>query len=87
MGPRLPVARGLARLIVLADINPQTLDDAATLLQGASYTVHTQIVDVTSRASVRALADKAASLGRVLQLFNTAGLSPNMAPPAKVSGG
>jgi NAD(P)-dependent dehydrogenase (short-subunit alcohol dehydrogenase family) len=84
IGSAIARRQGFGNTILLADINSPTLDDAATLLRGASYQVHTQIVDVTSRTSVRALADKAASLGRVLQLFNTAGLSPNMAPPAKV---
>lgn len=85
-GIGIAIARrqGIGKTILLADINAQTLDGAATLLRDASYTVHTQIVDVTSRTSVRALADKAASLGRVTQLLNTAGLSPNMAPPTKV---
>jgi NAD(P)-dependent dehydrogenase (short-subunit alcohol dehydrogenase family) len=84
IGAAIARRQGFGKTILLADINSQTLDDAATLLRGASYTVHTQIVDVTSRSSVRKLAGKAASLGRVLQLFNTAGLSPNMATPQKV---
>jgi NAD(P)-dependent dehydrogenase (short-subunit alcohol dehydrogenase family) len=75
---------GFGKTILLADINGQTLEESAAQLRAASYAVHTQSVDVTSRPSVRALADKAASLGRVLHLFNTAGVSPNMAPPAKV---
>lgn len=33
---------------------------------------------------MRALADKAASLGTAMQVVNTAGLSPNMAPPEQV---
>jgi hypothetical protein len=33
---------------------------------------------------VRALADKAAELGSVVQVVNTAGLSPNMAAPGRV---
>jgi NAD(P)-dependent dehydrogenase (short-subunit alcohol dehydrogenase family) len=41
-------------------------------------------VDVSNRQSVRALADKAAELGNVLQVVNTAGLSPNMAPPDRI---
>jgi NAD(P)-dependent dehydrogenase (short-subunit alcohol dehydrogenase family) len=85
-GIGIAIARrqGFGKTVLLADINAQTLEDAATVLNDASYNVHRQIVDVTSRESVKSLADKAASLGRVLQVLNTAGLSPNMAPPAKV---
>lgn len=43
-----------------------------------------QAVDVTSRASVRTLTEAAADLGKVTQVVNTAGLSPNMAPISKV---
>lgn len=84
IGVAIARRQGFGKTILLADISSQTLEDAATLLKGASYDVHTQFVDVTSRASVRALADKAASLGAVVQLLNTAGLSPNMASAAKV---
>jgi NAD(P)-dependent dehydrogenase (short-subunit alcohol dehydrogenase family) len=46
--------------------------------------VVTHQVDVTSRASVQALAEAAAAHGPVTQVINTAGLSPNMAPVEKV---
>jgi NAD(P)-dependent dehydrogenase (short-subunit alcohol dehydrogenase family) len=84
IGTAIARRQGFGKAILLADNNRRTLDDAAALLKAASYNVHTQIVDVTSRSSVRALAEKAASLGRVSQVLNTAGLSPNMASPAKV---
>lgn len=69
---------------MLSDNNARVLDEAAKALSHASYHVETLAVDVTSPASVRALADKAAALGNVTQVINTAGLSPNMAPPEKV---
>jgi NAD(P)-dependent dehydrogenase (short-subunit alcohol dehydrogenase family) len=84
IGAAVARRQGFGKTILLADINPGTLADAAAQLSAASYTVHTQIVDVASPPSVRALADRAASLGRVVQLLNTAGLSPNMASPAKI---
>jgi NAD(P)-dependent dehydrogenase (short-subunit alcohol dehydrogenase family) len=85
-GIGLAIARrqGFGKTVLLADFNEKVLQAAADDMKAASYTVETQVVDVASRESVRALADKAASLGSVMQVVNTAGLSPNMAPPAKV---
>jgi NAD(P)-dependent dehydrogenase (short-subunit alcohol dehydrogenase family) len=85
-GIGLAIARrqGFGRTVLLADFNEAVLQAAADSMTAASYVVETKVVDVASRESVRALADKAASLGPVMQVVNTAGLSPNMAPPQKV---
>jgi NAD(P)-dependent dehydrogenase (short-subunit alcohol dehydrogenase family) len=53
-------------------------------MRAASYRVETQVVDVSSRDSVRRLADRASALGNVMQVVNAAGLSPNMAPTEKI---
>lgn len=81
-GIGIAIARrqGIGKTLLLADSNEKTLQSAATELRGASYEVETHTVDVSSRASVRQLAQAAAALGRVTQVVNTAGLSPNMAP-------
>lgn len=81
-GIGIAIARrqGIGKTLLLADFNEKTLQTAAAELRGASYEVETLLVDVSSRASVRQLADAAAALGRVTQVVNTAGLSPNMAP-------
>lgn len=81
-GIGIAIARrqGIGKTLLLADFNEKTLQSAATELRGASYEVETHTVDVSSRASVRQLAQTAAALGRVTQVVNTAGLSPNMAP-------
>ncbi len=81
-GIGIAIARrqGIGKTLLLADFNDQTLQAAAAELRGASYRVETHTVDVSSRASVRQLAQAAAALGRVTQVVNTAGLSPNMAP-------
>jgi NAD(P)-dependent dehydrogenase (short-subunit alcohol dehydrogenase family) len=81
-GIGIAIARrqGFGRTVLLADRNDQTLAGAAQAMKDAGYEVRTQGVDVTDRASVKALADKAASLGNVMQVVNTAGVSPNMAP-------
>ncbi len=84
IGQAIARRQGFGNTILLADTNPATLADAAQALEAASYRVVTQDVDVASRASVRALVDAAAALGPVTQVINTAGLSPNMAPPDKV---
>jgi NAD(P)-dependent dehydrogenase (short-subunit alcohol dehydrogenase family) len=70
--------------ILLADFNETLLEAAAKELEVAGYKVSTLKVDVSDRASVRALADKAASLGSVTTVVNTAGVSPNMAPPERI---
>lgn len=84
IGTAIAKRQGFGKTVLLADFNEKTLNEAAEGMKAASYVVETQIVDVASRDSVRALADKAASLGTVMQVVNTAGLSPNMAPPEQV---
>jgi NAD(P)-dependent dehydrogenase (short-subunit alcohol dehydrogenase family) len=84
IGVAIARRQGFGRTILLADFNERVLADAAGELRAAGYTVETQIVDVTSRVSVEALVRNATALGSVLQLVNTAGLSPNMAPPDRV---
>jgi len=84
IGEAIARRQGFGKMILLADISPATLQHAASRLQASGYRVETQAVDVTSRASVRALVEAAAGLGRVTQLINTTGLSPNMAPVAQV---
>jgi NAD(P)-dependent dehydrogenase (short-subunit alcohol dehydrogenase family) len=84
IGQAVARRQGFGKTVFLADISETVLKDAVTALEHASYKVASQSVDVTSRASVRALAEAAAALGNVTQVINTAGLSPNMAPPEKV---
>jgi NAD(P)-dependent dehydrogenase (short-subunit alcohol dehydrogenase family) len=84
IGVAIARRQGFGKTILLADHNEKTLADAASSLAEASFTVATHRVDVSSRESVRALAGKAASLGKVMQVVNTAGVSPNMAPPERV---
>jgi NAD(P)-dependent dehydrogenase (short-subunit alcohol dehydrogenase family) len=85
-GIGLAIARrqGFGKTLLLADFNEKTLQSAAEELRGVSYSVETQVVDVSSRPSVKALAEAAAALGNVVQVVNTAGLSPNMAPVNRV---
>lgn len=84
IGQAIARRQGVGRIVLLADLDPATLAAATSALEEAGYAVVSQTVDVTSRPAVAALADKAASLGAVTRLINTAGLSPNMAPPAQI---
>jgi NAD(P)-dependent dehydrogenase (short-subunit alcohol dehydrogenase family) len=81
-GIGIAIARrqGFGRTVLLADFNETVLGNAAQSMRDAGYRIETQHVDVTSRASVKALATTASGLGKVTQVVNTAGLSPNMAP-------
>jgi NAD(P)-dependent dehydrogenase (short-subunit alcohol dehydrogenase family) len=84
IGMAIARRQGFGKQIVLADFNEKLLAAAAKELESASYKVTTLKVDVSSRASVCALADAAAALGSVVNIVNTAGVSPNMAPPDRV---
>ncbi|KPM53469.1 short-chain dehydrogenase [Frankia sp. CcI49] len=78
MGRAIARRIGNGRKILLADVSEGALSVADVLL-GEGQDVVTQVVDVSSRDSVAALADTAAGLGRVTQIAHTAGLSPTQA--------
>lgn len=85
-GIGLAIARrqGFGKTVILADLNEVTLNASAQEMSDAGYNVVKQYVDVTDRNSVRALAKEAKRHGRVSQIINTAGLSPNMASVAQI---
>lgn len=85
-GIGLAIARrqGFNSKVLLADQNEEVLAAATEGMANAGFDVESQAVDVTSRTSVQALADKATALGTVMQVVNTAGLSPNMATFEKI---
>lgn len=78
MGRAIARRIGNGRKVLLADVSEAALA-VADVLRGEGQDVVTQVVDVSSRASVAALADTAAGLGRVTQIAHTAGLSPMQA--------
>jgi len=84
IGMAIARRQGVGKTVLLADWNADLLAKAAQELEDDSYSVITQQVDVSSRASVAALANAAEALGPVMQVVNTAGLSPNMASVDKV---
>jgi NAD(P)-dependent dehydrogenase (short-subunit alcohol dehydrogenase family) len=75
---------GVAKMILLADINVDAAKQAATLLSGVGYETRTLHVDVSSRESVKLLASTAAELGNVVHVVHTAGLSPAQASPEAI---
>ncbi|NBM18527.1 SDR family oxidoreductase [Streptomyces sp. GC420] len=80
MGQAIARRQGPGRRVLLADFNEDLLNGTAETLRGEGHDVVTRPVDVSSRASVAALADAAAELGSVTEVVHTAGLSPVQAP-------
>jgi NAD(P)-dependent dehydrogenase (short-subunit alcohol dehydrogenase family) len=75
------VARRLGQThkLLLCDLDPARLEAVAAPLREDGLQVHTAVCDVTSAASVRALAETAGRIGPVRTLAHVAGLSPSMA--------
>ncbi|MFT4231163.1 MAG: SDR family oxidoreductase [Leucobacter sp.] len=71
---------GSGKTLLLADFNESALEEIAETLRDEGQQVETQVVDVSSRESVEALARRAAELGPVRHVVHTAGLSPAQAP-------
>jgi NAD(P)-dependent dehydrogenase (short-subunit alcohol dehydrogenase family) len=84
IGQAIARRQGSGKTVLLADRNEDTLGAATQALASAGHTVTTRPVDVSSRESVRALAQAAAELGDVTQVVHTAGVSPVQAPPAAI---
>ena len=70
---------GGGKTVLLGDYDEATLNTVAQALRDEGQQVRPQVVDVSSRESVRALARTAASLGPVRHIVHTAGLSPAQA--------
>jgi NAD(P)-dependent dehydrogenase (short-subunit alcohol dehydrogenase family) len=64
---------------LLADLKQEHADAAAQCLSNAGFNVSSTTVDVSSRESVEALVNKAASLGEIAGLVHAAGVSPSQA--------
>ncbi len=70
--------------VLLSDLRLETADAAAKVLGDAGFEVSTTTVDVSSRPSVHALAQKATAIGEVTGVIHAAGVSPSQAPPATI---
>ncbi|GAA4390138.1 SDR family NAD(P)-dependent oxidoreductase [Tsukamurella soli] len=65
--------------VLLADLRQENADAAARVLADAGFEVSAAVVDVSSRASVHALADAATALGAVTGVIHAAGVSASQA--------
>lgn len=72
------------KIIVLSGWTVTKLENAVKELTELGYEAHAHACDTSDRASVRALAEYAASLGEIKNVINAAGLSPAMASPEKL---
>jgi NAD(P)-dependent dehydrogenase (short-subunit alcohol dehydrogenase family) len=70
--------------VLLADLRQENADAAAKTLSEAGFNVTTAKVDVSSRASVHALVEKATSIGEVSGVIHAAGVSPSQASPETI---
>ncbi|HLZ87775.1 MAG TPA: SDR family oxidoreductase [Puia sp.] len=70
--------------VLLADLRQDNVDAAAKTLSDAGFEVTTATVDVSKRASVEALVEKATSLGEVFGVVHAAGVSPSQASPEMI---
>lgn len=70
--------------VVLADLRPENAEAAAEVLSDAGFENSTTAVDVSERASVATLVEKATAVGDVTGLIHAAGVSPSQAPPEAI---
>ncbi len=84
IGQAIARRQGSGKSVLLADFNEQTLQAATKAMEAAGHSVTAQRVDVSSHASVSSLAKTAAGLGSVVQVVDTAGLSPVQAKPSAI---
>ena len=84
MGQAVARRLGAGYQVLLADVAADSLEATADRMRVDGYLVTTQLVDVSSRESVSALARRAESLGPVARLVHTAGLSPTQAGVAAI---
>ncbi|MEV0624038.1 SDR family oxidoreductase [Nonomuraea sp. NPDC050404] len=80
MGQAIARRQGAGAQLVIADFDQELLESVAKQLEGEGYQVTPVEVDVSSRPSVAALAERASALGEVRSVAHTAGVSPVQAP-------
>lgn len=85
MGKATALRLGKKGALLLADMSEERLAATATELKEAGIqTVEYMTADISNREAVKALAEKAASMGELAGLVHTAGLSPTMADWKKI---
>jgi len=73
-----------SKILVLSGRTVSKLENAVKELEVLGFTAHAHACDTSNRASVKELAEYAASLGTVTNVINAAGMSPNMADGEKL---
>jgi NAD(P)-dependent dehydrogenase (short-subunit alcohol dehydrogenase family) len=71
---------GAGKHLLLANVTERSAIEAAEALANAGFDVSAAEVDISSRASIQALVDKAQGLGPITGLVQAAGVSPSQAP-------
>ena len=71
---------GAGKHLLLANLTKESSDQAAEALANAGFEVSAAAVDISSRASVQALLERARTLGNITGLVHAAGVSPSQAP-------
>ena len=84
MGSAIARRFAAGRIILLGDISEKNLEKTAHDLIYSGYTVETMIVNALEKDSIKAFAEKAASLGPVKYFIDTAGASPNQSSPEHI---
>ena len=75
---------GAGKHVLLADLKRENADAAAKVMGDAGFEMSLAVIDVSSRDSVHALAQVAATLGRVMGVIHAAGVSPSQASPSTI---
>ena len=70
--------------VLVADLRQENADKVAQNLGDSGFDVSTAVVDVSSRASVRSLVEKASSIGPITGVIHAAGVSPTQASVATI---
>ena len=73
-----------SKIIVISGRTVSKLENAVKELESLGFEAHAHACDTSSRESVRALAEYAASLGEIKNVINAAGMSPGMADGKKL---
>ena len=71
---------GYGKKIVMGDKSIENAKAIAKIMNDAGYDVEPFEMDLSSRASIQTLIDKALSYGKIKMLVNGAGVSPSQAP-------
>src|SRR5512142_2374832 len=75
---------GIGKHVLLADMRAENANAAAEVMGNAGYDVSVTTVDVSSREAVRALVEKAKTVGEITGVIHAAGVSPSQAAPATI---